>query len=139
MINIKDYQNYRSQIESDFLPDLTPLIDVMFMLIIFLILTMNISFKAFDIDVSQDKDVLVNNSAQKALDLAITKDNKWLLDGKKFDNFADLKKDLLKLKKDINLKKINIICDKSVESEKLIRLLILIKSQNIKSSDIIVR
>ena len=140
MINISDLKSERSKIEGDLIPDLTPLIDVMFMLIIFLILTMNVALKSFNIDLAEDKDNLVQDQAVASLDLVIFNNaDDWSLDGVKFSSFEELKLELQKRAVNDDDIKINILSDKSVPVEKLVRLLIFTNDQKIDSSNIIVK
>ena len=140
MINISDLKSERSKIEADLIPDLTPLIDVMFMLIIFLILTMNVVLKSFNVDLAEDKDNLVQDQAVASLDLVIFHNaDDWSLDGVKFSSFEELKLELQKRVINDDDIKINILSDKSVPVEKLVRLLIFTNDQEIDSSNIIVK
>jgi biopolymer transport protein ExbD len=140
MINISDLKSERSKIEGDLIPDLTPLIDVMFMLIIFLILTMNVALKSFNVELAEDKDNLVQDQAVASLDLVIFNNaDVWSLDGVKFSSFEELKLELQKRAGNDDDIKINILSDKSVPVEKLVRLLIFTNDQKIDSSNIIVR
>ena len=140
MINISDLKSERSKIEGDLIPDLTPLIDVMFMLIIFLILTMNVALKSFNVELAEDKDNLVQDQAVASLDLVIFNNaDDWLLDGVKFSSFEELKLELQKRAGNDDDIKINILSDKSVPVEKLVRLLIFTNDQKIDSSNIIVK
>jgi len=140
MINISDLKSERSKIEGDLIPDLTPLIDVMFMLIIFLILTMNVALKSFNVELAEDKDNLVQDQAVASLDLVIFNNaDDWLLDGVKFSSFEELKSELQKRAGNDDVIKINILSDKSVPVEKLVRLLIFTNDQKINSSNIIVK
>ncbi len=140
MINISDLKSERSKIEGDLIPDLTPLIDVMFMLIIFLILTMNVALKSFNVELAEDKDNLVQDQAVASLDLVIFNNaDDWSLDGVKFSSFEELKLELQKRAGNDDDIKINILSDKSVPVEKLVRLLIFINDQKIDSSNIVVR
>ena len=141
MINVRSFKNDRGEIQNDLLPDLTPLIDVMFMLIIFLILTMNVAHKKIDVQLPSDKENLLSTTKnEKIIDLVIFNNkDQWSLDGKKFNSYNQLKIALTKLKnKQKNIQKLNIISDKSVEVEKLVNLLIFLESNNIESSNIIV-
>ncbi|MBL6785761.1 MAG: biopolymer transporter ExbD [Rickettsiales bacterium] len=140
MINISNLKTERSNIESDLIPDLTPLIDVMFMLIIFLILTMNVALKSFNVELAEDKDNLVQDQAVASLDLVIFNNaDDWSLDGVKLSSFEELKIELQKRSGNDDDIKINILSDKSVPVEKLVRLLIFTNDQKIDSSNIVVK
>ncbi len=100
---------------------------------------MNVAYKSFDIDLPQDRDNLVNKLTQEnVVNLVIfNRDNDWLLNDKNISSFEDLKVELTKLR-DSNLKKVNIVSDKSVKVDRLVKLLIFMKSEGIESSNIVV-
>ena len=108
------------------------------MLIIFLILTMNPAYKKINIDLPKDKNNLIKTSKKENIpDIVILKSlDKYLLDKKHYNDFESLKKELTRLSKINNINKINIISDKSVKVEKLVQLMIFIKSIDIESSNI---
>jgi biopolymer transport protein ExbD len=74
---------FRRADEEDFRPDLTPLVDVVFQLIIFfMVSTVFIEYtQQMDIEPPEVKESLVHNQV-KRLTIEITKDEKIFLDGK---------------------------------------------------------
>lgn len=137
MININN--NNRKNIIGDFLPDLTPLLDVVFMLIVFLILTINTTFFSLEVNLPDD-----NDDSSKAisdnnhLEIHLLKSNFWKINEEKFSNEAKFKDYLLSYHQKHPKQKIIIITDKSSEVGKLISILTFLKKQNIQMADILV-
>lgn len=128
----------RKEIISDLLPDLTPLIDVMFMLIVFLILTTNATQQIFDVSLPENKEnnlPLISND--DAIIVTIFANNKWAINEQEFDNFNDLKSNLLEIYNSSNNKKLLIYGDKMVTMDKLMDMLTFMRSNNIEAADIV--
>jgi biopolymer transport protein ExbD len=136
MINVSG--NNRKNVINDFLPDLTPLLDVVFMLIIFLILTINSTSFSLEINLPEDTDksskiISENNN----ISVYILK-NKWKIGDSLFLLENNFKSELKKTyQKNID-KKIIIISDKDASIKKLISLLTFLKKENIKMANILV-
>jgi biopolymer transport protein ExbD len=141
VINVDNLKSQRGKIFHDFLPDLTPLLDVMFMLIVFLILTMNIAQKDFGVNLPTDKkNLLPSSAAQGAINVVIFSQQKqWAIDDEKFANFDQFKKALLIKREELPSGSIKIISDKNAPVESLVDLLIFLKAENIDNSDIVVQ
>ena len=93
MINVNN-NSEREGIILDLLPDLTPLLDVMFMLVIFLVLTTNTIHQVFDVKLPEDKEGVANILSEDDL-IKITifsEDNLWAINEEKFNNFENFKK-----------------------------------------------
>lgn len=133
-----DNQN-RENILTDLIPDLTPLIDVMFMLMVFLILTTNQAEKIFNIETPKDEEnisILNKNSDTIKITIFASK-NKWAIADKKFNNFNILKKHLKNLTNKKQNNKIIIYSDKKANVEKLLKLMTYLKKENINNINII--
>jgi len=127
----------RGNIVSDLMPDLTPLLDVMFMLIVFFLLTANAVPYALDVNLPEDNDsvaqavedpnmlsvtLLPDALGWKINDTSYTEENKF--------------KDALKEKSQDN-KKIIIMGDKDVSMGKLLQLMAFLRKHNIETADIV--
>jgi biopolymer transport protein ExbD len=137
MININN--NNRKNIIDDFLPDLTPLLDVVFMLIIFLILTINTI--SFSLEVNLPEDEYNSSKAisdNNYLEIHLLKSNSWQINQKKFSNEKKFKNYLLNYHKKHPDQKIILITDKGSKVGKLISILTFLKKQNIQMADILV-
>ena len=135
-----DNQN-RENILADLIPDLTPLIDVMFMLMVFLILTINQAEKIFNIETPKDEEnisILNKNSDTIKITIFASK-NKWAIADEKFNNFNILKNRLENLTDKNHNSKIIIYSDKKANVEKLLKLMTYLKKENINNINIIMK
>ena len=138
---IKCNNQNRENILADLIPDLTPLIDVMFMLMVFLILTINQSEKIFNIETPKDEEnisVISKNSNRIKITI-FASNNEWAIANKKFNGFNILKKHLKKITDKNENNKIIIYSDKKANVEKLLKLMTYLKKENIHNIDIIMR
>lgn len=137
MININN--NSRKNIVNDFLPDLTPLIDVVFILIIFLILSINTASFSLEVNLPEDKDnsskVISDN---KYLEIHLLKNNIWKVGSKTFLNEEEFRDYLLLQHKKNKDRKLIILADDDSSVGKLISVLTFLKKQNIQMANILV-
>ncbi|MFT5795326.1 MAG: biopolymer transport protein ExbD [Ulvibacter sp.] len=137
MISINN--NSRKNIVNDFLPDLTPLIDVVFILIIFLILSINTASFSLEVNLPEDKDnsskVISNN---KYLEIHLLKNNVWKVGNKTFLDEEEFRGYLLSHHKKNKDRKLIILADDDSSVGKLISVLTFLKKQNIQMANILV-
>ncbi|MCH2037894.1 MAG: biopolymer transporter ExbD, partial [Rickettsiales bacterium] len=120
-----EVNNDREEMISDLVPDLTPLLDVMFMLIVFLVLTSNTMQQVFDVALPEDtEDVLEFLEEHKTIKVTIfalnaDTNDAWAVDDQKFNNYDAFKQSLLDAHNMSPDKKIIIYGDKSVALERL--------------------
>ena len=138
MIDINS-DSQREGIISDLVPDLTPLLDVMFMLIVFLVLTTNTMQQVFDVTLPEDKDdtleVLTENNTIKITIFA--EDKAWAIDEQKFKDFEQFKKALVQLYNKSSEKKVVVYGDKAATIDRLMSLLTFLRSKGIETADIV--
>ncbi len=133
-------ENDREKIIADFMPDLTPLLDVVFMLIVFLILTANPVPYSMEIDLPDD-----NENISKAIDepnnITITilaTNNKWKINDEIYIHEDNFKKELLIKYKSNPEMGVIIAGEKSVTMQKFLDLIGFLKKHNINAVDIVV-
>ncbi len=138
---IKFNNQNRENILADLIPDLTPLIDVMFMLMVFLILTINQSEKIFNIETPKDEEnVSVISKNSNTIKITIfASNNEWAIANKKLNGINILKKHLKKIIDKNQNNKIIIYSDKKANVEKLLKLMTYLKKENIHNINIIMR
>lgn len=138
MINI-DQDSQREGIISDLVPDLTPLLDVMFMLIVFLVLTTNTMQQVFDVSLPEDKDdtleVLTEDDTIKIT--IFSEENAWAIDEQKFEDFEQFKKVLIQSYNKTSEKKVVVYGDKAATIDRLMSLLTFLRSKGIETADIV--
>lgn len=135
MIKITDK---RQNIISDLLPDLTPLMDIVFMLIVFLILTVNSPLYSLDVNLPEDKDSASQSvSNNEAISIYLLEKGKgWKVNKSHYSTESVFRLNLTKI---INKEdKIIIISDKNAPAEKLISLLTYLEKKNINKISIAV-
>ncbi|MFZ8864557.1 MAG: biopolymer transporter ExbD [Rickettsiales bacterium] len=138
MIKVK--QSERAEIFNDFIPDLTPLLDVLFILIFFLILTTNTLPYKIDLELPQDKEDVAEVSNQpNNLIIKILAENKgWFIAEQKFVDFANFKNNLISNYQK-NQQQVVIMSEPQVAVEQFIDLLLFLQKNNIQTADILVQ
>lgn len=137
MIRINN--NNRKNIISDLLPDLTPLLDVVFMLIIFLILSINATSFSLEVNLPEDKDNISKVISDKdQIEIHLLPSDIWQINEKKFNDERKFRDYLLNFYQKNKNRKIIIIVDKNSKAQKLISILTFLKKENIQMADILV-
>lgn len=121
----------RDDIVTDLFPDLTPLIDVMFMLIIFLVLTANSAVQYFDVSLPEEtlSETTMQNTPDPISITVFPTADQWAINEQKFESFSAFKALLIDQLNTDNASEIVIVSDKSVTVEKLMKLLNLLENQ----------
>jgi len=127
----------RGNIVSDLMPDLTPLLDVMFMLIVFFLLTANSVPYALDVALPED-----NESVSQAVEdpdmLSITllpEERGWKINDEAYETEKAFK--LALKEKASDNKKVIIMGDKDVSMQKLLTVMAFLRKHNIEAADIV--
>lgn len=129
----------REGIATDLLPDLTPLLDVLFMLIIFLVLTSNSLTKAFDIAVPEDSEGVAHDvNDQHTLSITIFSDaGKWAINDQEFNNKDDFKQAFIEEHEKQPDANVIVYGQKSAPIDKLMAVLTFLRTKNIENADIV--
>ncbi|MDG3087609.1 biopolymer transporter ExbD [Vibrio hannami] len=124
---------------SSVIPDLTPLLDLVFIVMVFLLLTTNISVHTMDINIPQTEDGDVLSSPEKAvISVAILADKpRWAIDGDSFNNWEAFSSNLIQRVKANPKKTLVIAADKKADVESMLKLLAFLQSNNISATNII--
>ena len=127
----------RGHIVSDLMPDLTPLLDVMFMLIVFFLLTANAAPYALDVNLPEDKDAVAQAVEDPdMLSVTLLPDDKgWKVNDTLYKDEKAFKNALELQAKDN--KKVIIIGDKDVSMQKLLTVMSFLRKHNIEAADIV--
>lgn len=138
MINVSN-DKQRDNIISDLLPDLTPLLDIMFMLIVFLILTTNPVQEAFEVNLPKNQeDVLKNISEKDVIKVTIfAEQRKWAVNEQKFADFTIFKQNLLDNYQNSESKHVVIFSDQEVTVDRLLKLLTFMSAEGVEVADIV--
>lgn len=133
--------NNRPSLENNLgTPDLTPLIDIVFIVIVFLLITANSPLLTLPIDIpkaNQESNLQTVNTSE--LTVTITAEQPyWHLEQQAFNNWHDFERALL-LKNNHTTAAIIIAADKAAPSEPLLQLLALLNHNKIGNAKIIMQ
>lgn len=127
----------REGIIHDLMPDLTPLLDVMFMLIVFFILTANAVPYAMDVNLPEDAEEVTQAVIDNEfLNISLLPQKQgWKINDTHYKVETQFKQDL---KEQIEgNKKVIITGDKDVSMQKLLSLMTFLRKNNIETADIV--
>lgn len=122
----------KKNVTETMMPDLTPMLDVMFMLLFFFILTSATPLTTISVDIPSSEDVEIIESEGKESSLEITKDG-YYFEGKKYANLDELKTIFPTLKE----KEIIIAADKEATAKNIFPLLAALAKEGIEATDIL--
>lgn len=139
MINI--IANKRKNLISELAPDLTPLIDVIFILVVFLILNFNAPEYFIKVDLPKDEENISQNIIDKKdIKIYIDKDIAgWKVNDLQIDKAANLRNKINILSKNYSESKILIYVDQDAQISRLITLLTILEKNNFKQTNIAVK
>jgi biopolymer transport protein ExbD len=119
--------------------DLTPMLDILFILLVFFMLTAGAVFQSLDLTLpSSVAEELTMVNEPKHIMLEIRKEN-YAIDGKKMDSFTALKQQIPNIIKEKPEHKLIIASDKQVPIEQLLKLLTYLQSQGIEAANILMK
>lgn len=127
----------RGNIVTDLMPDLTPLLDVMFMLIVFFLLTANAVPYALDVNLPEDAEE-VTQAVEDPDMLSVTllpSDDGWKVNDTLYQTEPEFKEALKAATQDN--KHVIIIGDKDVSMQKLLNVMAFLRKHNIEAADIV--
>lgn len=122
--------------------DLTPMVDVVFILLVFFILTANVAQNVFDLslpsaDENYKEERDINDFKQVKITLFTVGD--YAIDEEKISNYVKFKENLVLIHKREPETEFLIISENTLPVEKLMELLTFLKSQNITKIDILLK
>ncbi|CZF81022.1 ExbD/TolR family protein [Grimontia marina] len=132
----------RSQPESEstsFTPDLTPLLDIIFIVMVFLLLTANIQFKTMDIAIPQtnDSEVLESPNREVIAINVLSGEPSWALQGEHLHDWETFTTQLLEAIKQAPDKPVVIAADKQANVESMLKVLAFMQNNNINATNIV--
>lgn len=126
--------------DEEFKPDLTPLLDIIFIVMVFLLLTANVSVHTLDIDipVAQENSELTQPD-KPVISVGILHNDveKWALDGKRFESWSSFSLALLKEKEQYPDKPFVIAADRKTDIESMLQLLTFMQKNQISATNIV--
>ena len=138
MINLRQSDPHDGTLR-DLAPDLTPMLDILFILLVFFMITAGAVFQSLDLTLpSSVAEELSIVNVPKHIMLEI-RENGYAIDGKTINDFAMLKKlvpDTIKAKPEHEL---IIAGDKNIPIEQLLKVLTYLQSQGIEAANILMQ
>ncbi len=120
-------------------PDLTPLLDIIFIVMVFLLLTANIHIQTLEVDIPQTKDG--NSLASKQEEViainVFAKDPLWALQGNTYEDWKSFTQAMLNEIEKYPKKPLMIAADKNARVEDMLALLALLQSKNIHNTNLV--
>ncbi|WP_419904035.1 biopolymer transporter ExbD [Kiloniella sp.] len=129
--------------ESDsLLPDLTPMLDVLFILLVFLILTANSANFSIEVDLPQPQETALKQASSNAIVITLrnSKDNEtsvWDLDGSPFQDWKDMRNALKTTLHQAPDQPVVIAGDKSASIENLVQVLSFLETRGRTAAEIL--
>ncbi|WP_281543936.1 biopolymer transporter ExbD [Grimontia sp. SpTr1] len=132
----------RSQPESEstsFTPDLTPLLDIIFIVMVFLLLTANIQIKTMDIAIPQtnDSEVLESPNREVIAINVLSGEPSWALQGEPLHDWETFTTQLLEAIQQAPDKPVVIAADKQANVESMLKVLAFMQNNNINATNIV--
>ncbi|MDD1792260.1 biopolymer transporter ExbD [Enterovibrio makurazakiensis] len=124
---------------STFTPDLTPLLDIIFIVMVFLLLTANVEFKSMEIAIpqTQDSGVLASPEQQMIAINILADSPAWAIQGQPIDNWPSFTQTLLETIEANPNKTVVIAADKSAAVEDMLKVLAFMQQNQITATNIV--
>jgi biopolymer transport protein ExbD len=138
MINLSSQQQQANNWQ-EVLPDLTSMLDILFILIVFFMLTLGTVYQSLDLILpSSITEELPNEDLGKKILLEIGYE-RYALEGKPIEEFSALKREITIAIKNKPEHELIIASDKSIPIEKLLMVLTYLQSQGIQAANILMK
>ncbi|MGF1702343.1 biopolymer transporter ExbD [Photobacterium makurazakiensis] len=132
-------RTHQSVADSDELkPDLTPLLDIIFIVMVFLLLTASVKLQSLDVELPQTETQALQETESDPITVNITAAPPyWALQGNEFDNWDAFNAALLKEVKASPDKPVVIGADKAGSVENMLKLLAFLQQNDIKATQLL--
>ncbi|NOH22199.1 ExbD/TolR family protein [Vibrio europaeus] len=132
MIKVKQEEN-----RFGLTPDLTPLLDIIFIVMVFLMLTAAVKLDSFEVDLPTTDSQVVSEVDTKSLTVNILEaEPHWAIDGKEYIDWENFTLALLEEYKS-NKQPIVIGADKTAEVQHLVKLLAFLQENGIQATQLL--
>jgi len=138
MINLSQVA-YKPDEGGEVLPDLTTLLDILFILLVFFILTAGAAYRTLDLTLPEGVAEEVAQSPTDKHYILEIKFSGYALDGESFDEFGALKTAIIKATSKNSDKKFIVAGDKAVSLERFLTLLTYLQSRGIETANILMK
>ena len=138
MISLRQNDTHDSPL-SDLVPDLTPLLDILFILLVFFMITAGVVFQSLDLTLPAAVSESSPATADPDLILLEIREDGYVVDGVRATDFSDWKNLMSEVMSEKPRRDLVIAGDRRVEIENLLKVLAHLQSRGIKSADILMR
>jgi len=130
--------NNSSQFEDELKPDLTPLLDIIFIVMVFLLLTASIKLQSLEVELPQTETKTLQTTESDPVTVNLTAQPPyWALQGNPIESWEEFKQVLLKEVKANPDKPIVIGADKAGSVENMLKLLAFLQQHEIKATQLL--
>lgn len=124
---------------NDLAPDLTPMLDILFILLVFLILTAGAVFQSLELTLpasAAEEIELVNKPKHILLEI---RQVGYAIDGEELENFNTFKRNIVGLIRAKPTHELIVAGDKTIPIERLLKVLTYLQSQGIQTANILMQ
>ncbi|PSW21320.1 biopolymer transporter ExbD [Photobacterium sanctipauli] len=119
-------------------PDLTPLLDIIFIVMVFLLLTASVKIQSLDVELPQTETQALQETESDPITVNITAESPyWALQGNEIEDWDAFKTELLKEVKANPDKPVVIGADKAGTVENMLKLLAFLQQNDIKATQLL--
>lgn len=119
-------------------PDLTPLLDIIFIVMVFLLLTASVRLESLDVDLPSSNSQVVSEVDKESLTINIMNESPlWAINGRKYSDWNHFTLDLLEETTPNNKKPIVIGAEKTADIQHLVKLLAFLQEQGIPATQLL--
>lgn len=121
------------------LPDLTPLLDIIFIVMVFLLLTASIKLQTLEVDLPTSNSAAISEVDKQSVTINIlAKSPYWALQGEQFDDWDSFTKALVTLVIDKPDADIVIASDKTAQIQNMVKLLAFLQENQISATQLLI-
>lgn len=120
-------------------PDITPLLDIIFIVLVFLLLTANIPLQSLEVDLPQtDSESLTSLQDDQSVTINLLAGTPaWALDGEQYEDWEQFKPILLAQAEQLKAAELILASDKDVTVDNMLKLLAFLQEQQIEATQIL--
>lgn len=119
-------------------PDLTPLLDIIFIVMVFLMLTASVKLSSLDVQLPSTDTSEAKVIEKRSITINIlAQDNVWAIDGQAVESWPEFQSKLVELVKQFPERNVVIAADKQAQIQHIVTLFGFLQQQNISATQIL--
>ena len=128
----------QTQSPSSLMPDLTPLLDIIFIVMVFLLLTASVKLESLEVDLPSTDTTSVSEVDKKSLTIDILdQEPYWAIDGKEYIDWENFKLALIEVTTSNIKQPVVIAADKTADVQNLVKLLSFLQENGIAATQLL--